>query len=358
MKNTLEEKIGLLEQIEDYDCQLMKKLYAIKKQEEKQKLEKKKWETLRLIKNRLDLPDNKTILLFTGQEEKIKTRKNVISFSKYGSKTKMILQDKINSIPEGEIGIALEIKEIDFESFYETKMRRKRNAILNQLENTSLEEIKKNPKKTVKQIIHAKVPPLQEVSEKLKLEEVVYCIQEILEQKKVEVSFFYLIGLDNVQLVDKQVFICNELENIAKVLQKPNQKEKYAFIYQTVCTQLDTIFTQNQYCDFRENRCISQRHRLRDYPVNHKNGCCFMAISPCKQMDKMHQCTANCLPCKLFTCHFLTKRGITYSAYEIPLLKCFFSKKQRMILVNCFYTSQDKLIKELLKEAEKQKIQG
>lgn len=358
MKNTLEEKISFLEQIEDYDCQLMKKLYAIKKQEQRQVLEKKKWETLRLIKNRLDLPDNKTVLFFTSQEEKNKTRKNVISFSKYDSKTKSILQDKINSILDGEIGIALDIEQIDFEPFYETKMRRKRNAILNQLEETSLEQIKKNPKKTVKKIISAKIPPLQEASEKLKLEEVVFCIQEILEQNEVTMSFFYVMGLEHIQSVDKQLFICNELEKIEKVLEKINQKERYEFIYQAVCTQLDTIFTQNQYCDFRENRCISQRHRLRDYPVNHKNGCCFMAISPCKQMDKMHHCTANCLPCKLFTCHFLTKRGITYSAYEIPLLKCFFSKRQRMILVNRFYTSKDKLIKELRKEAEKQKIQG
>ena len=52
-----------------------------------------------------------------------------------------------------------------------------------------------------------------------------------------------------------------------------------------------------------------------------------------------------CMACRLFSCPYLSKMGITYYANEFVLLKAFLSKKQRKHFVFDFYKPKDYVLK-------------
>ena len=119
-------------------------------------------------------------------------------------------------------------------------------------------------------------------------------------------------------------------------------KARYSLVYDEVCNYLDKDFLSNQYCDFQNNKCIAQRkHKL--YPISRKDGCCFMEFRKCPNLEN-GRCTVQCIGCKLFSCKFLTKRGIGYWADEIVLLKAFFTREQRNYLVFNFYKTKEKIL--------------
>ena len=116
-------------------------------------------------------------------------------------------------------------------------------------------------------------------------------------------------------------------------------------IYNEVYNDLQENFVSNHYCDFQNNKCVAQRH-FTTYPINSKNGCCFTQIRPCPNL-KNGSCMVECLACRLFSCPYLSKRGITYYAKDFILLKAFFTKKQRHHLVFDFYISKYRVLDKL-----------
>ena len=50
------------------------------------------------------------------------------------------------------------------------------------------------------------------------------------------------------------------------------------------------------------------------------------------------------MPCKLFSCPYLSKRGIGYYPREFLLLKCFLNQKQRHEIVFDFWKTKEKII--------------
>ena len=119
-----------------------------------------------------------------------------------------------------------------------------------------------------------------------------------------------------------------------------------------MCAYLNSDFIQNNYCDFENNKCIAQRH-FNFYPINRKNGCCFMEVRTCTHLNSNGTCKVECIACKLFACPYLSKKGIGYYANQFVLFKAFFTKEQRKHLVFDFYKPKAYVIGKILEQENK-----
>lgn len=130
--------------------------------------------------------------------------------------------------------------------------------------------------------------------------------------------------------------------------------ERYNYIYDTVCTYLDTYFYGKNLCDFKDNKCGAKINTTSNI------GCCRhyknRILGPFKFNNKLvkceylqnYRCSAKCLPCKLFTCDYLEKKGIKFKIKDIFLLDTFFNPIQKITLKFAVYTTKDVIIKRLI----------
>lgn len=133
--------------------------------------------------------------------------------------------------------------------------------------------------------------------------------------------------------------------------------ERYNYIYDEVCDYLDSYFYGKNLCDFKDNKCGEKRN------TTSLTGCChhfkYKKLGPylpnnklvlCEYLNKEnYTCDAKCLPCKLFTCHYLEKKGIKFRIKEILLLDVFFNPLQKYFIKYQVFTPKEKIIKLLRK---------
>lgn len=130
--------------------------------------------------------------------------------------------------------------------------------------------------------------------------------------------------------------------------------ERYNYIYDTVCSYLDSYFYGKNLCDFKNNKCGEKRN------TSSTTGCChhfkYKALGPfsklvlCEYLNKEnYTCDAKCLPCKLFTCDYLESKGIKFKIKDILLLNVFFNPIQKYFIKYMVFTPKDKIIKRLMK---------
>lgn len=134
-------------------------------------------------------------------------------------------------------------------------------------------------------------------------------------------------------------------------------KEKYEYIYDTVCNFLDAQFIKNNFCDFKNDQCIANRLGQTSHS---SMGCCysfkyasffdFRLIKDIKLCSYINckSCSTKCITCKLYTCKYLQKQNIKFDTHKILLLECFFNKKQHLILSSNFFTSKEEILYKLL----------
>ena len=107
-----------------------------------------------------------------------------------------------------------------------------------------------------------------------------------------------------------------------------NKIAMYEYIYDTVCDYLDSNFYGKNLCDFKDNKCGAKVNTTSNV------GCCRhyknRILGPfnnklikCEYLQN-YRCSAKCLPCKLFTCDYLEKKGIKFKIKDIFLLDTFF----------------------------------
>ena len=136
-----------------------------------------------------------------------------------------------------------------------------------------------------------------------------------------------------------------DIITIKNAINLKNKKDRYLYIYDTVCSYLDQRIETN-YCKFIDDICI--RDQLKNN--NHKNGCCeCLGRGKCKYLINSI-CTMNsCIACKLFTCKTLNNMGIIENINDYVLIKYFFTTKQKDILRFSYWTPKDIIIDRLLK---------
>ena len=215
---------------------------------------------------------------------------------------------------------------------WNTKMRRKANAIF---ENIEKEENINN--KTIKRIVN------EENFSKISHEkgyDLDFLIQFFKEAKKITNFKTIYISEEN----QEEIFFINEFE---KFLQALNINEnKFDYIYDTLCKDLDVMFLKYGFCSFKNNKCISQRHKgiFNAYPTPRTDGCCFKVIRKCQYNNKDGTCKVKCLACKLFSCPYLTQKGITINSSELLLMRAFLNNKQKRDAIYSFYEPKESII--------------
>lgn len=293
MKKELQEKIDLIKKIDNYNTRfIVKVLQSFKDKQEA--FEEKKNSTSIVTKN-----------------IEINTTKKIIDL------------DKIWAKP-----------------YFYTKMRVRLEEIVNQIMHIDNEKILKNSSRLFKKAIYNKaVKKFEKPEDKI---DIVDFINKLDSEKIYNDSDFIFIA----EKIDEETLFKEEQLKIAiDILKIDDIKKRYSVIYDKLCDYLNKDFISYQYCDFKNNKCIAQRkHKI--FPINRKNGCCFMEIRKCPHLINGN-CKVQCIACKLFSCKYLEKRGIGYWAYEVILLKAFFNKEQRKHLLFDFYTPKDKVLKKV-----------
>lgn len=146
----------------------------------------------------------------------------------------------------------------------------------------------------------------------------------------------------------------NDICTTFKALFSNSKKQQYEIIYDFVCTYLDNQFICKNLCGFCDDICNAYRAGLSSHKLN---GCCYTidyslggiihSHTPCEYLINKH-CIANCISCKLHTCHYLKTKNIEFKIKNILLLNCFFSYKQWFVLKYNFFKTKEEIIKKLL----------
>lgn len=145
-----------------------------------------------------------------------------------------------------------------------------------------------------------------------------------------------------------------------EIISKDNIVERYEYIYDKVCEYLDCEFSENNFCDFKNNSCIANRN---GYSSHSTMGCCYSFeyskfwdptfiknIHVCNHLD-CKTCNTKCISCKLFTCEYLNRKNISFNVNNILLLDCFFDKKQLLIIKYNYFKKREEIISKLLEHS-------
>ena len=242
-------------------------------------------------------------------------------------------EDSINS------KFVIDLDKIWSKPYFYTKMRLKLTEIVKRCNNASLETIQKNPKKFCKNLVAIKVK-----RNFIKPDE---CIDIVDFINNLNVATNSNYSFTAKEINEENIFKEEQIISAIRIKRIKDRKAQISVIYDEICKYLNSDFIQNNYCDFINNKCIAQRH-FNFYPINSKNGCCFMEVRKCKHLNKNGSCKVECMPCRLFACPYLSKKGIGYWANEFVLLKAFFTKEQRKHLIFDFYKPKEYIINKIM----------
>ncbi len=262
-----------------------------------------------------------------------------------------VSQKYILSCPERVIDTAFDVKgnkiiinvdNISFSAIWNTKMRRHINNVLEKVANIDLKDL--NKKELHKILLCGKGLEKKEteIGKKQNLDDI---IKEFMNMKDLKPDEIIYVCKD---LTNEKIFFINEFEKFLSALEQSFDRNEY--IYDKVCDDLENNFLKFNFCDFKSNKCISQRHKnivFNNYPYTSTDGCCFKIIRKCQHNNKDGTCKVKCISCKLFICPYLSKRGIGYYASELLLLRAFYTPKQRGICVNSFYEPENRILSKL-----------
>lgn len=148
-----------------------------------------------------------------------------------------------------------------------------------------------------------------------------------------------------------------DMIDLKTILSIPDLRHKYEYIYDLVCNKLDVEFSKNNYCDFKDNKCICQREAKNT--AHNSMGCCYtfrnskltgfpVDTKLCIYL-KNGSCTQNCITCKLFTCSYLKKQHIKFNPNDFFLIKVCFNRKQKSYIVSSFFKGRNEIIDNLIK---------
>ena len=166
--------------------------------------------------------------------------------------------------------------------------------------------------------------------------------------KKYMIDLYYNNEKIDINYITKNNVLNNKLIDIIEVshaINLKNEKDKFDYIYDTVCNKLDERIKTN-YCEFKDDICVKYRKK----GSNHKNGCCeCKGRGKCKYLINSECTMKSCMACKLFTCYTLKTMGIIQNINDFVLTKYFFTNKQKDILQFSYWTPKEIVMEKLMK---------
>lgn len=256
--------------------------------------------------------------------------------------TSIVLSDKIKTLENNIINL----DSLWAKPYFYTRMKARIIGMVNLLLNTNKSDILSNTSKLLHKIIYTKeVKTFEKPEGQI---DIVDFIKSLDEQRKLNPNSDFNFIYTAKQINEETLFKEEQLKKAIEIINIDNIDERYKNIYDDTYNYLQKDFVSNCYCDFCNNKCIAQRRLIRIYPITTKNGCCYTNFGHCTHL-KNGSCDAKCIACTLYSCQYLTKRGIGYWANEFVLLNAFFNKKQRHHLVFDFFKTREEILQNLKK---------
>ena len=240
------------------------------------------------------------------------------------------------------IDFIIDISSVSTFPIWNTKMRRRINSILKRIEGFPTEQL--NKQTLIDLIRETQLEELQSY-EKQELYDIDLIIMYLIIANKTGNINMYIIDSEKT---NESIFMTNEIVKMTHAL-KLEKDQKYEYIYDTICKDMDEMFSKYGFCNFKNNKCVAQRHKtlFNRYPTPKTDGCCFKVVRKCKHNNRDGSCKIKCLPCKLFTCPYLSKLNVGMAASELILIRAFFNSNQKRVAVYDFYNSEEILLKKI-----------
>lgn len=139
--------------------------------------------------------------------------------------------------------------------------------------------------------------------------------------------------------------------DIESALNICDKRERYEYVYDIISAHLDHIFERNNHCEFADGKCLVNR---KDPTGRKSGGCCGSQFGgdknerrPCMHLGE-RGCEIVCVPCKLYTCKSLRKKGVRFKIKDFAGVRKIFSKKQIEVLERNHFRSKERIINKLL----------
>ncbi len=237
------------------------------------------------------------------------------------------------------INFVFDIESISSFPIWETKMHRKIVRVLEEINNLTEEDI---TEEKITEIIHKN--ELEEVrnENQYDIDLIIKHVIEFAKNKTASVLFL------SEKLGSREKFLIGELRKLVYAAGlEPSKRNEY--IYDTTYKDMNEMFSKFGFCNFKENKCLSQRHKSSSnkYPVPKTDGCCFKVFNKCNYNNKDGTCKIECLACKIFTCPYLTNLGVGLRISELILIRAFMNQKQKRLLIYKFYKPKEFFIKRM-----------
>ena len=248
------------------------------------------------------------------------------------------------------VNVILNLEDVSSFPIWNTKMRRKMLAVIEKVNTIDATSMKNS---SLRRILENTSREVMKEEKSYELDYVLKVLRYLYDCKK-EFTVVY-VSAEGI-LEDEAIMLVNELEKYIKALQLG--EKRYSYIYDTVCHDLDHMFSKFGFCDFQKNQCISQRHKnlfKNNYPLPKKNGCCFNVYRTCSHHQKDGSCDTKCLACKLYTCPFLGKLSVGMMTSEILLIRGLFNAKQKRDAIYRFFMTEEKVLKVIKKHQNLEK---
>ena len=135
-----------------------------------------------------------------------------------------------------------------------------------------------------------------------------------------------------------------DFDSIEKALNIKNKKERLSYIYDVVCDYLDNMFIKDNRCEFKNNKCYSNRCKK----FEKINGCCSNNQNVnCEYFDKDH-CTIKCSGCKFYICPSLKKKVGPIKMEDI-FITSLLTLRQKTVLRYTVFTTKEEIVNKMLK---------
>lgn len=151
---------------------------------------------------------------------------------------------------------------------------------------------------------------------------------------------------------NKDKEIDKKMKVIESVLNIKDTQERYSYLYDLICEYLDNEFVNKNVCGFNCGIC-KRRQEMIDKNIKkdtYLDGCCHgYKNGNCKYLIPGKGCSIKNIACKLYTCFYLKKQGISYNLNNIYLSRYFFNYRQKFHIENTFFVDKDVVMEGILK---------
>ena len=161
------------------------------------------------------------------------------------------------------------------------------------------------------------------------------------------------IIIGNIIGLDKQY--ANDILTSLVITLIKDKKEKYNYLYDNICWYLDNEFAKNNYCGFKNNKCIAIKPESTNcycccwHFKNKRFGALYQSAKtmvPCEYFDDNKKtCSTKCIRCKLVSCPAVKKKGGKFTIWNVLLIKYYFNIVQKTIVLCTPYTKKEIILK-------------